>query len=958
MAAAEAMLDEVHPVPPVDKSDQNTYIVGAIHEHNVVIASLPFGVYGTISAAVVASQLRASFPSVRIRLMVGIGGGVPVSDNSSTEDDIRLGDVVVSKPSGTSSGVIQYDFGKTGREGRFHRISCLNKPPQILLTAIAKLEAGHIGHESRISDILADLQSRQPGVAAKFRYPGPQCDQLFPAEYEHFEESSTCERCDQSKLIARQDRASTHPKIHYGLIASGNQVMKHGITRDRLAEELDVKCFEMEAAGLMDHFPCLVVRGICDYCDSHKNKRWQPYAAATAAAYAKELLSVIPGAPKSDEGINEPFRVPFDLTGIPVMNGFLGRRGDLLRLWNCLQPGKRNQRKVVVIQGLGGMGKTQLAVEFARRHKNDFTAVLWVNGQSRETVLHSMVSILSRLPGIQGFKDGFAEESIEEKASHTLRWLSMNENSKWLLVFDNVDHDGENICDSFPPADHGSILITTRHAKLARLGNYQQIRRLPTEEAMQLLVNCSGYEIAREKSAPTVKNEAKDLVNRLGCLPLAIVMAGSYIHGTGISFRNYLRHYEQSWKRMQQTTTAHLEYSNGNLLTTWKISYDEVRKRNAAAANLLLLLSYFDNQDVWFQLIRSGNIAICSIIPQWFQSIVSDETSFLTNVNLLISFSLVESNPQCSSYSVHPVVHDWCHYELLGELDQPTRMQLRMTALAAIGHAVPSVAEKQHWVLQQRVLPHANRMLACLSKSPSIPQEPALIQALHNLGLLYKSQRKPNEAKQMYQLALTRLETSAGLNYPLASRLQIINNLANLYRNQKEFHQAESLYQRALAGFEETHGPRSESILAILGNLGNLYSDQRKFAEAEEVYRRALTGFENALGHNSSSALKIVLNLGTLYTDQGKWKEAKQMFRRVVNSLHRTLDFNDPATLTVVVNIGDLCIKSGKSSKAKRIYEDALLRYEKALGPEHDFTKKLARNLQRLGSRLRKSGRR
>lgn len=152
------------------------------------------------------------------------------------------------------------------------------------------------------------------------------------------------------------------------------------------------------------------------------------------------------------------------------------------------------------------MGKTQLAVEFARRHKNDFTAILWVNGQSRETVLHSMVSILSRLPGIQGFKDEFAEESIEEKASHTLRWLSMNENSKWLLVFDNVDHDGENICDSFPPADHGSILITTRHAKLARLGIYQQIRRLHTEEAMQLLVNCSGYEIAREKSAPTVNN--------------------------------------------------------------------------------------------------------------------------------------------------------------------------------------------------------------------------------------------------------------------------------------------------------------------------------------------------------------------------------------------------------------------------------------------------------------------
>lgn len=92
------------------------------------------------------------------------------------------------------------------------------------------------------------------------------------------------------RLIDRSDRKSTDPAIHYGLIASGNEVMRDGVTRERLQKDLNILCFETEAAGLMNNFPCLVVRGICDYADSHRNKRWQPYTAATTAAYAKEIL--------------------------------------------------------------------------------------------------------------------------------------------------------------------------------------------------------------------------------------------------------------------------------------------------------------------------------------------------------------------------------------------------------------------------------------------------------------------------------------------------------------------------------------------------------------------------------------------------------------------------------------------------------------------------------------------
>ena len=128
----------------------------------------------------------------------------------------------------------------------------------------------------------------------EFRYCDRRQDQLFEAQYEHNDLEDACEHCDLGRLVARPPRPDSCPVIHYGLIASGNQIMKHGRTRDRWARELGILCFEIEAAGLMDHFPCLVIRGICDYADSHKNKQWQEYAATTAAAYAKEILSVIP----------------------------------------------------------------------------------------------------------------------------------------------------------------------------------------------------------------------------------------------------------------------------------------------------------------------------------------------------------------------------------------------------------------------------------------------------------------------------------------------------------------------------------------------------------------------------------------------------------------------------------------------------------------------------------------
>ena len=286
LAASMSMLDETHKtLSSHSRSDRNIYTLGKIGGHNVVMACLPAGQIGTHNAATVAAQMMNTFEFIRFGLMVGVGGGVP-----SAGRDIRLGDVVVSKPLEQFGGVVQYDFGRTVEDGWFKRTSSLNAPPRVLLNALSILMAKHEINPNLFSRFLSNVLSTLPPT---FSHPGADEDRLFEAEYDHVD-GATCAKCDFARLVSRKDRDSLDPHIHYGTIASGNRVIRDGTSREQLRQEYDMLCFEMEAAGLMNDFPCIVIRGICDYADSHKNKSWQRYAATVAAAYAKELLSIIP----------------------------------------------------------------------------------------------------------------------------------------------------------------------------------------------------------------------------------------------------------------------------------------------------------------------------------------------------------------------------------------------------------------------------------------------------------------------------------------------------------------------------------------------------------------------------------------------------------------------------------------------------------------------------------------
>lgn len=300
-AAATAMLDERHDKPCgfiQHQADTNSYTWGKMGEHNIVIASLPAGLYGTTSAATTASNLLSSLPQIRIGLLVGIGGGIARPEQGR---DIRLGDIVVSQPQGTTGGVIQYDLGKAKPYRAWERKDFLNMPPQVLLQALASLQAEHELEQSKTAEFLRSMPRREPRTLNGdkghngYVHQGFENDRLFKSPYNHVS-GRDCRSCDATEEVERDERTTTDPEIHYGIIASGNSLVKDSTTRDNIAGDVgdDCICLEMEAAGLMNHFPCLVIRGICDYADAHKNDRWQRYASATAAAYGKELLRYVP----------------------------------------------------------------------------------------------------------------------------------------------------------------------------------------------------------------------------------------------------------------------------------------------------------------------------------------------------------------------------------------------------------------------------------------------------------------------------------------------------------------------------------------------------------------------------------------------------------------------------------------------------------------------------------------
>ncbi|KAK8040286.1 hypothetical protein PG991_000074 [Apiospora marii] len=380
--AARAFLDGEHEDPEhIAQHDNNSYTLGRMGRHNVVIAVLPDGEYGLASAATVARDMLHSFPNVRIGLMVGIGGGAP-----SAKNDIRLGDVVVSAPKDGRGGVFQYDYGKTIQDQTFRETGFSAPPPPVLRTAVSGIKARYESDGHQIQEAIAAVLGTKPRLRKKYRQPNVSTDRVYRTDVKHpvFNGASCMTACsaDASQLVLRRarDQDDDNPTVHYGLIASANQLMKDAVVRDKLAHEEDVLCFEMEAAGLMNHFPCLVIRGICDYADTHKNKEWQGYAAMTAAAYANDVLhQIAPNKVEAEKRLSENLA---DIRLASTRNSGL-----------AIPPDPSINFNIAREQHQQGTGKWLLESDQYRKWKTERNSFLWLKGISGcgKTILSSSV---------------------------------------------------------------------------------------------------------------------------------------------------------------------------------------------------------------------------------------------------------------------------------------------------------------------------------------------------------------------------------------------------------------------------------------------------------------------------------------------------------------------------------------------------------------------------------------
>ncbi|KAF3099954.1 hypothetical protein TWF102_005373 [Orbilia oligospora] len=473
-AAAQAVLDEEYEVPGsyTRLRDDNAYIFGRIGSHNTIIACLPAGRYGTVSAATVASQMYNTFPSIKFSLMVGIGGGAP-----SGRNDIRLGDVVVGLPTRDSSGVIQYDLGKTVSEGRFVKTGALNGPPLLALKAVVKLQAEH---PKAFGERMADVAQRVTEKDDRFSYPGQGQDRLFRPEYEHIDDRLDCvDYCDFENLVHRDVRAHEYPLIHYGIIASANQAL--------------------DSRALLS---------TTEYSHSQS---------------------------KEDTRLIINYSIPFKIA-TPRLKSFVGRNDTLLAIYNYYSDCKiLNEESstpcLFAITGLGGAGKTQIALEYAYRYKKEFTSIFWINAESEDSIQRSILTAMQQIVDEQAnyaypgrnpnctlignvFKiprlidDGCiirapnSKDQVELKNAF-ISWLESHphNNHGWLLVFDNADDlETVNLEGYLPKLGWGAILITSRRQEFGPDIEQMDLQGLEPRFASHLLLQLLGINKANEET--------------------------------------------------------------------------------------------------------------------------------------------------------------------------------------------------------------------------------------------------------------------------------------------------------------------------------------------------------------------------------------------------------------------------------------------------------------------------
>jgi tetratricopeptide (TPR) repeat protein len=639
---------------------------------------------------------------------------------------------------------------------------------------------------------------------------------------------------------------------------------------------------------------------------------------------------------------------------------FTGREDILAHLYAVLQNNKAAAlTQPQAISGLGGIGKTQIAVEYAYRYRTHYQAILWIAASSREAFTADFVMLAALLDLPEQHEQ---DQDIVVRAVR--RWLATH--TDWLLILDNVDNP-EMIADFLPVHSTGDVLITTRLQALGTLAQSVEVEKMGLDEGVIFLLRRTkvlAADASLDQSTKESQAQAIEIVTALDGLPLALDQAGAYIEETRCGLSQYSDLYGTRRRELLQRRGRFPVDHPDSVAATWSLSFQQVEQESLAAADLLRLFAFLDPEAIPEEIIILGAAELGPALEE----VESDPLKLDKIIELLLRFSLIRRTSELKSLSMHRLVQA----VLKDGMNKDTQHLWAERAIRAVNLAFPDV-ELKTWERCQRCLPHVlicttyidefglafpeaarlfNEAAAYLVVHAQYEQaELLLLQArairqqvldanhpdtartLNDLGVLYLTQSKFQQAEPLLQQALSIRQKKLGVEHP--DTATSLNNRARLYYEQGRYSSAERMYRDALEIRRRVLKPGHPDIAQSLNDLAELYTVLGKFSQAESLYKEALSSQEKALGSEHPLVAQTLNNLALLYRSKGEYAQAEQYYQQALHIQEQVLGPDHPDVAETLNNLARLYRAKGAYEKAEPLYLHALHIREMTFGTDH-----------------------
>lgn len=597
---------------------------------------------------------------------------------------------------------------------------------------------------------------------------------------------------------------------------------------------------------------------------------------------------------------------------------FVGRASFLKTLCDRLQTQPQ------AITGLAGMGKTQLAIEYAYHYARHYTAVLWMRADTSEALASSSVLLAELLDLPERH-----EQEQQRTTAAVVRWLMQHPG--WLLILDNLEEVA--LLQPLLPVVHaGSLLLTTRLHAFGALAQPLELPPLSMEEATFLLLQRARLIETPEtldSLAPDVLADAHHIAESLGGLPLAVDQAGAYIEEMGCSIADYRQRYQEQralMLRRRGSVPEHLGDHPLSVTATLLLSLYTIEQTHPAASDLLSLCAFLHPDAIPEELFTLGAAELEGSLC----SIVRDPCQFDTIRALLRASSLLSYDTQSKTLSIHRLVQS----VLIDQLP-PEQQRHRAACVVRLLHRVfPDPQEVQQWPLAQRCLTHASLCASHIANwHLTVPEAAPLLSRLGKYLLL---RGQYDQVEPLYQQALALQEQQYGLEHH--ESVTCLYQLGELYDKLGDYSNAERVHQQALQIRERVCGPEHPDTAESLNDLALQYSLQGAYEQAEPLYRRALAIFEQQLGPHHPATLMVLNNLARLTEVQQQYALAERLYHEVLRRRERYQGAEHPDTALALHNLAAFYREQRNYAQAERLFQQVIALREHQLGPEHPDT--------------------